>query len=136
MKVAVPVTVPEGWLGSLEVRSRVNFQVEVVARLVKMDLGLESGSSGTGSRGVGSVGLEGNGLLLRIGMFAVGCVGRVALGSWLESNMALTLCSVARLGFSAALLVVIQLSLCLMNDLSMFLASFAFPVLIAPLSSV
>lgn len=50
--------------------------------------------------------------------------------------MALTLCSVARLGFRAALLVVIQLILCLMNDLSMPLASFAFPVLIAPLSSV
>lgn len=49
VNVAVPVTVPEGWLGSLEVRLRVKFQVEVVARLVKMDLGLESRDLGAGS---------------------------------------------------------------------------------------
>lgn len=81
VNVAVPATVPEGWLGSLEVRLRVNFQVEVVARAVKMDLGLASGGSGTGSWGVGFGGSKGNGLVLRIGRFAVGCVGREAFGS-------------------------------------------------------
>jgi hypothetical protein len=46
-----------------------------------------------------------------------------------------TLCSVARLGFSAGLLVVIQLRRCFISVLSMFLGSLGFCKSTAPLSS-
>ena len=59
-----------------------------------------------------------------------------AFGSWLSSRMALTLWSVLLLGLSAGLLVVIQLSLCLMKDFPMVLVSFGVRVSIAPSSFV
>ena len=117
MNVAVPVTWPEGWLGSAEVsvREKVQGVFAVHSRALKRVDVCDDGGIGDGE------GSEGTGLEFLIGIVIVSLFFPVeegaALGSWLSSNTALTLCSVVRLGFRAGLLVVIQLKRCLMNAL-------------------
>jgi len=105
VKVAVPVTVPEGWVGRAEVSVRV--KVQGVASALKSC----SGVGGAEERDGGSVG-EASGVVV---------VSEEGLGVWLSKRTALTLWRVARLGFRAGLLVVIQLSLCLMKSFVMVL---------------
>lgn len=111
-----------------------------------MDLGIEGGfcfgfSITDGSCVCGSCG---SGFVSRIGIEAVkvvvplllGFVCKYAFGSWVSSRTALTLWRVLRLGFNAGLLVVIQLSLCLIKDFPMSFASLVLLVSISPCSFV
>lgn len=123
MNLAVPVTVPEGWVRSAEVRVREKFQGEAW-RAVKRREDWDGGGGGELDWSLCEGGVAFASEFLR-GM-DVGLMGRELvdiLGSWLDSRTAFTLCSVARLGFRAGLLSVIQLSLCLMKSLLMFFAS-------------
>ena len=153
MNVAVPMTVPEGCVGRAERRVRVNDQVEDV-RVVNSVRGKEGPEGGWLSGGlvVLSVvaGSEVGSLRLSLCKSEAGGCGRsfqfelyidrslisgsIDCGGSLDISTLLTLCSVARLGLRAGLLVVIQLRRCLMNVLSISLVSLAFCKFTVPVS--
>jgi hypothetical protein len=144
-RTAVPVTVPEGWVGCAEMRVRVKLQW--VARRVKRVWGREGGGdvwsllgpcSGLVSCRLAMSGMMGCGSGVQVESYATGfLIDGIADGLVEGEDMStlFTLCSVARLGFSAGLLVVIQLRRCFINVLSMFLGSLGFCKSTAPLSS-
>ena len=143
-RTAVPDTVPEGWVGCAEVRERVKDQR--VARRLKRVSGLEGGGAGSplGScSGLVSCRLAISGMVgcgsgdqiesCVAGFLIDGSADGLVEGE--DMSTLFTLCSVARLGFSAGLLVVIQLRRCFISVLSMFLGSLGFCKFAAPLSS-
>jgi hypothetical protein len=130
-------------VGCAEVRVRVKDQR--VARRVKRVWGRDGGGdvsllgscSGLVSCRLAISGMMGcgNGVQVELcvaGFLINGSAEGVVEGE--DMSTLFTLCSVARLGFSTGLLVVIQLRRCFISVLSMFLGSLAFCKSTAPLS--
>lgn len=132
VKVAVPVTVPEGWVGWVEERVRVNVQ-GVVGRCVKRVCGIEEGLWVLVGEGGGWFGRERG---VQDSSWRAGFLGagRAEFVVGVDIRTLFTLWRVARLGFRAGLLVVIQLRRCLMRVLLMSLISLAFRVSAVPSS--